>query len=118
MNIKDKVLDALKSGALEQKLTDWHMHNLVVHKVSENPYSGMCRWAITGTQYERLSRVYEELGFGELKSHMRNFRYSERYDEYRFSTGGGYAVFDADLLGGDGSREVQDAFQEAGMRVE
>lgn len=69
-------------------------------------------------QYDRLNAVYEDLGLGELKDYMRNYKYSELNHTHNFSTGGGYSIFDGDLLGGSGSGEVLAAFKEAGLVID
>ena len=105
-------------GELERTLEKHRLKNLVVFFLRENPASGLRSWAITDMQYRRLNAVYEDLGLGELKEYMRKYRYSETKDLHKFSTGSGYSIFDADLLGGSGSGEVLSAFKEAGLVID
>ena len=78
----------------------------------------MRSWAISDMQYRRLNAVYEDLGLGELKEYMRKYRYDETKYIHKFSTGGGYSIFDSDLLGGDMEGRVLLAFIHAGLVID
>lgn len=113
--LKEALKQHLDSGELTRALDKHRLKNLAVFFLRENPYSGLRRWAILDTQYDRLNAVYKDLGLGELKDYMRNYRYSETKDIHKFSTGCGYSIFDADLFGGDADGRVLEAFKNAGL---
>lgn len=115
---KETIIEASENGTLAGLLKKHCITNLCVFHLSENPLTGLRRWAILDDQYARLNRVYEELGLGELKDYMRNYRHSDRRGTHNFSTGGGYSVLDADLLGGDGDGRVLDALKTAGFFID
>lgn len=94
------------------------LKNLSIFLLSENPYTALRRWAILDTQYDRLNSVYKDLGFGELKEYMRNYRHSDRKGTHNFSTGCGYSIFGADLLGGAADGRVLEAFKHAGLVID
>lgn len=106
-----------KSGDLRRALKKYQLKNLAVFPYGEDYTEGLNLLAITNTQYERLNNVYKELGLGELKNYMRNYRYFEE-DLHEFSTGYGYSVIDADLLGGSGNGDVLAAFKKAGLTID
>ena len=106
------------SGELTRALEKHRLKNLAVFFLRENPVSGTRSWAILDMQYRRLNSVYEDLGLGELKDYMRRYRYDETKNIHKFTTGGGYNIFDSDLLGGSGSGEVLKAFQNAGLMMD
>ena len=106
------------SGELTRALEKHRLKNLAVFLLRENPVSGTRSWAILDMQYRRLNSVYEDLGLGELKDYMRRYRYDETKNIHKFTTGGGYNIFDSDLLGGSGSGEVLKAFQNAGLMMD
>lgn len=112
------IIEASKNGTLAGLLEKHHLKNLSIFRLLENPYSGLRRWAILDMQYRRLNAVYEDLGLGELKYYMRNYRHSDRKGTHNFSTGGGYSIFDADLLGGDADGRVLEAFKHAGFVID
>lgn len=106
-----------KSGDLRRALKKYQLKNLAVFPHGEDYTEGLNLLAITNTQYERLNNVYKELGLGELKNYMRNYQYFEE-DLHEFSTGYGYSVIDADLLGGSGNGDVLAAFKKAGLTID
>lgn len=112
---KETIIEASKNGTLAGLLEKHRLKNLAVFFLRENPVSGMRSWAILDMQYRRLNAVYEDLGLGELKEYMRKYRYDETKDIHKFSTGGGYSIFDADLFGGDADGRVIEAFKNAGL---
>lgn len=116
--LKEALNRHLDSGELTRALEKHHLKNLAVFFLRENTASGMRSWAILDMQYRRLNAVYEDLGLGELKEYMRKYRYDETKNIHKFSTGGGYSIFDADLLGGEGSGEVLKAFKDAGLVID
>lgn len=113
--LKEALNRHLESGELTRALEKHRLKNLAVFFLRENPVSGMRSWAILDMQYRRLNAVYEDLGLGELKEYMRKYRYDETKGIHKFSTGGGYSIFDADLFGGDADRRVIEAFKNAGL---
>ena len=115
---KEALNKHLESGELTRALEKHRLKNLAVFFLRENPYTGLRRWAILDMQYDRLNAVYEDLGLGELKDFMRNYRHSDRKGTHNFSTGGGYSIFDADLLGGDADGRVLEAFKHAGLVID
>ena len=116
--LKEALKQHLDSGELTRALEKHRIKNLSIFFLSENPNSGMRRWAILDMQYDRLNAVYEDLGLEELKYYMRNYRHSDRKNTHNFSTGGGYSIFDADLLGGDADGRVLEAFKQAGLVID
>ncbi len=112
---KETIIEASENGTLAGLLEKHRLKNLAVFFLRENPVSGMRSWAILDMQYRRLNAVYEDLGLGELKEYMRKYRYDETKDIHKFSTGGGYSIFDADLFGGDADGRVIEAFKNAGL---
>ena len=115
---KETIIEASNNGTLAGLLEKHCIKNLSIFWLSENPYSGLRRWAILDMQYDRLNAVYEDLGLDELKEYMRNYRHSDRKGTHNFSTGGGYSIFDADLLGGDADGRVLEAFKNAGLVID
>lgn len=113
--LKEALKQHLESGELTRALEKHRLKNLAVFFLRENPVSGMRSWAILDMQYRRLNAVYEDLGLGELKEYMRKYRYDETKGIHKFSTGGGYSIFDADLFGGDADGRVIEAFKNAGL---
>ena len=116
--LKEALNRHLESGELTRALEKHRIKNLAIFQLSENPYSGLRRWAILDMQYDRLNAVYEDLGLGELKEYMRNYRHSDLKNTHNFSTGGGYSIIDADLLGGDADGHVLEAFKHAGLVID
>ena len=115
---KETIIEASENGTLAGLLEKHHIKNLSIFLLSENPYTALRRWAILDMQYDRLNAVYEDLGLEELKYYMRNYRHSDRKGTHNFSTGCGYSIFDADLLGGDASGRVLAAFKDAGLVID
>lgn len=115
---KEIILEASENGTLAGLLEKHRIKNLSIFLLSENPYTGLRRWAILDMQYDRLNAVYEDLGLDELKYYMRNYRHSDRKNTHNFSTGGGYSIFGADLLGGDADGRVLEAFKHAGLVID
>lgn len=116
--LKEALKQHLDSGELTRALEKHRIKNLAVFFLRENQYTALRRWAITDSQYKRLNAVYEELGLGELKDYMRGYRYSESACTHNFSTGGGYSIFDSDLLGGCMDGCVLAAFKNAGLVID
>lgn len=116
--LKEALNRHLGSEELTRALEKHRLKNLVVFFLRENPVSGMRSWAISDMQYRRLNAVYEDLGLGELKEYMRKYRYDETKDIHKFSTGGGYSIFDADLFGGDADGRVLETFKHAGLVID
>lgn len=115
---KEIILEASENGTLAGLLDKHRIKNLSIFWLSENPYSGLRRWAILDMQYDRLNAVYEDLGLEELKYYMRNYRHSDRKGTHNFSTGCGYSIFDSDLLGGNADGRVLTAFKDAGLVID
>lgn len=115
---KETIIEASKNGTLAGLLEKHRIKNLSIFLLSENPYTALRRWAILDMQYDRLNAVYEDLGLGELKEYMRNYRHSDRKGTHNFSTGCGYSIFDSDLLGGDMDGRVLTAFKDAGLVID
>lgn len=115
---KEIIIEASENGTLAGLLEKHRIKNLSIFLLSENPYTALRRWAILGMQYDRLNKVYEDLGLDELKYYMRNYRHSDRKGTHNFSTGGGYSIFDADLLGGNADGRVLEAFKHAGLVID
>lgn len=116
--LKEALKQHLESGELTRTLEKHRLKNLAVFFLRENPVSGTRSWAILDMQYRRLNAVYEDLGLGELKDYMRRYRYDETKNIHKFTTGGGYSIFDADLLGGDADSRVLGAFKDAGLLID
>lgn len=116
--LKEALKQHLDSGELIRALEKHRIKNLAIFFLRENPHSGLRRWAILDAQYRRLNAVYEDLGLGELKEYMRNYRHSDLKNTHNFSTGGGYSIIDADLLGGDADGRVLEAFKHAGLVID
>ena len=115
---KEIIIEASENGTLAGLLEKHRIKNLSIFLLSENPYTALRRWAILDMQYDRLNKVYEDLGLDELKYYMRNYRHSDRKGTHNFSTGGGYSIFDADLLGGNADGRVLEAFKHAGLVID
>lgn len=115
---KEIIIEASENGTLARLLEKHHIKNLSIFQLSENPYTALRRWAILDMQYDRLNAVYEDLGLEELKYYMRNYRHPDRKGTHNFSTGCGYSIFDADLLGGDADGRVLAAFKDAGLVID
>lgn len=115
---KETIIEASENGTLAGLLEKHRIKNLAIFLLSENPYTALRRWAITDSQYERLNSVYKDLGLGELKDYMRNYRHSDRKGTHNFSTGCGYSIFDSDLLGGNMDGRVLSAFKDAGLVID
>lgn len=116
--LKEALKQHLDNEELTRALEKHRIKNLAIFFLWENPHSGLRRWAITDSQYERLNAVYEDLGLGELKEYMRNYRHSDLKNTHNFSTGGGYSILDADLLGGDADGRILEAFKHAGLVID
>ena len=116
--LKEALNRHLESGELTRALEKHRIKNLAIFLLSENPYTALRRWAILDMQYDRLNSVYKDLGFGELKEYMRNYRHSDLKGTHNFSTGCGYNIFDSDLLGGDMDGRVLAAFKDAGLVID
>ena len=115
---KETIIEASENGTLAGLLEKHRIKNLSIFQLSENPHSGLRRWAISDMQYDQLNAVYEDLGLEELKYYMRNYRHSDRKGTHNFSTGCGYSIFDADLLGGNMDGRVLAAFKKAGLVID
>lgn len=67
----------------------------------ENPSDGMRTIAIDGSEARRLEALIYELTGISIFDTARNGKFNA-HGQYTFRAGGGYNIFDADLLGGDG----------------
>ena len=81
-------------------------------QVSENPMSGLRRYHISS---EDALIILGWLGYD--MSQIRSYR-GHKSGGFGFSTGCGYAIFDADLLGGNGDGTAERRFEdETGYQV-
>lgn len=85
---------------------------ITVKEVSEDPTSGRIRWHV------KREDVWTILSFLDHDtSKIRAFR-RHKNGGFGFSTGGGYAIFDSDLLGGNGDGSAERRFEnETGYQV-
>ena len=83
-----------------------------VSEVSVNPMSGVTRWRIPARDVKTLM---EWEGFNI--DHVRGCRGVRKDGTIHFTTGGGYAIFDADLLGGNGDGMAERRFNAAGFVI-
>ena len=83
--------------------------------ISENPYTGAHRWELSPSA-ERAVAAFLATKGETLDGTARAFRRSAN-GAARFTTGVGYAIFDADLLGGDGSGAREREFYDWGAAV-
>lgn len=105
------------NGDLSRTLEKYQLKKLNVRLLWENPTREVHRWDITSSQYNRLNKVYEEMGLGELKDYMKHHRYLSAAATHAFTTGWWYSAFDHDLLGGDGTGKVLEALGESGVSI-
>ena len=75
-----------------------------------NPYSGMTTEQFTPYAYKLIADWLEQQG-DDPASTIRSLRTCAN-GNYSFKHGGGYAILDADLLGGTGSGERERKFRE------
>ena len=81
-------------------------------RTNVRPHSGLSRWKISKTD---APIILDWLGHDRSK--IRSFR-AHKDGGFGFSTGGGYAIFDSDLLGGNGDGTTENQFgQETGYQV-
>lgn len=81
-------------------------------RVNVHPASGMQRWKISKTD---APIILDWLNHDVSK--IRKYR-AHKDGGFGFSTGGGYAIFSADLLGGDGGGSEERRFEdETGYQV-
>lgn len=81
-------------------------------RTNVRPHSGLCRWKISKTDAPIiLDWLNDDV------SKIRSFR-KHKDGGFGFSTGGGYAIFDSDLLGGNGDGTAENQFEdETGYQV-
>ena len=83
-----------------------------VKEVSEDPTSGRIRWHVK-REDARIILDWLDDDFSKIRAHR-----SHKSGGFGFSTGCGYAIFDADLLGGNGDGTTERRFeQETGYQV-
>ena len=88
------------------------MKTVRVIRESVNPMSGAMRWRIPARSVKALM---EWEGFNI--DHVRGCRGVRKDGTIHFTTGGGYAIFDADLLGGNGDGMAERRFNDAGFVI-
>ena len=88
------------------------MKTVRVIRESVNPMSGMTRWRIPARSVKTLM---EWEGFDIAR--VRGCRGVRKDGTIHFTTGGGYAIFDADLLGGNGDGMAERRFNDAGFVI-
>ena len=81
-------------------------------RTNVRPHSGLSRWKISKTDAPIiLDWLNDDV------SKIRSFR-KHKDGGFGFSTGGGYAIFDSDLLGGNGDGTAESQFEdETGYQV-
>lgn len=85
---------------------------ITIKAVSEDPTSGRIRWHV---KREDAWTILSFLDHGTSK--IRGYR-SHKSGGFGFSTGCGYAIFDDDLLGGNGDGKAERRFeQETGYTI-
>lgn len=83
-----------------------------VKQVTEHPLTGMRRYHVKPDD----ARIILDW-LGHDRSQVRSYR-AHKSGGFGFSTGCGYAIFDADLLGGNGDGTAERRFeQETGYQV-
>lgn len=87
------------------------MNTVKIKLVNENPYTGLRRWKVS----KHDAPVILDFLNGDT-SKIRSYR-SHKDGGFGFSSGVGYAIIDADLLGGTGSGEAENRFRDAGLSV-
>ena len=81
-------------------------------RTNVQPHSGLQRWKISKTD---APIILDWLGHD--RSQIRSYR-AHKDGGFGFSTGCGYAIFDSDLLGGNGDGTAERRFeQETGYQV-
>ena len=88
------------------------MKTVRVIRESVNPMSGVTRWRIPARSVKTLM---EWDGFDIAR--VRGCRGVRKDGTVHFTTGCGYAIFDADLLGGNGDGMAERRFNDAGFRI-
>ena len=88
------------------------MQVVKVMRESVNPMSGAMRWRIPARSVKTLM---EWEGFDIDR--VRGCRGVRKDGTIHFTTGCGYAIFDADLLGGNGDGMAERRFNDAGFRI-
>ena len=88
------------------------LREIRVNRVSVDPMSGAMRWRIPARSVKTLM---EWEGFNI--DHVRGCRGVRKDGTIHFTTGGGYAIFDADLLGGNGDGMAERRFNDAGFVI-
>lgn len=84
---------------------------IIAKRTNVNPTSGLQRWKISP---EDAGTIIHWLGGTDQ---IRKFR-EHKDGGFGFSSGGGYAIVDADLLGGTGDGKAERKFQDdTGFRV-
>lgn len=82
---------------------------LYFRHISENPTSGAQRWEMSKGMEQEVAAWLEEQG-KTIEETVRGYR--ETQGRVRFTTGIGYAILDADVLGGEGSGKAERRFEE------
>lgn len=85
---------------------------LYFRHISENPTSGAQRWELSSHARIVVEEWLKAQGKGNPRDLIRGYRYNSIRGTVRFTTGIGYAILDADLLGGDGSGAAERKFQD------
>lgn len=83
-----------------------------VNHVGENIYTGAQRWSINA---KNVAKLLTWDGFDITK--VRGSRGIRKDGSIHFTTGCGYAIFDADLLGGNGDGTAERNFNNAGFTI-
>ena len=82
---------------------------LYFRHISENPTSGAQRWEMS-KDMELEVAAWLAAQNKTIEETVRGYR--ETQGRVRFTTGIGYSILDADVLGGDGSGKAERQFQE------
>lgn len=85
------------------------MTRIDIKVISENPTSGARRWEVPVNHVFTIESWLEGQG-KTLGDAVRGIRYRKN-GSFSFVTGGGYAIFDADLLGGNGDGRAESKFE-------
>ena len=83
---------------------------LYFRHISENPTSGAQRWEMSKDMEQEVEAWLEEEYGQTIEETVRYYRRTQ--GRVRFTTVIGYAILDADVLGGDGSGKAERKFQE------
>lgn len=83
-----------------------------VNYTGNNPVTGSQRWSINA---KNVAKLLTWEGFDIAK--VRGSRGIRKDGTLHFTTGSGYAIFDADLLGGNGDGTAERNFNNAGFTI-